>query len=525
VSWRTKNTNSARSRHVKQGIVSLEGRQSVLPRGTTRLREAFVKYKFGFAAFLIPLCIRAMPEIIVGPYPVGWDTIAFYVPNTLDWAAGRLGWTALLGTAPLLYMISVPAYLLTRVNPVWIFKIMGPVLYGSMILALYRFLRLGIRWTDRMSLGCGLMTALYFVTLRISWDLYRNMLGLTFILLALSLLQNRTGPRKAMISTILLLLAVASDQLTGVLALVIVGTRLLWGVRNMDLKETAHLIRIGILPATFFGAIVYAGQSLGQQLVAAQPSPPGIEGVTSTLGFLVYAFLPILPLALLGIRKTRNSAMMVWMGFCTLGVLVGLMPLYGVNVSSYRWALLLDLPVCICATLGLFRLFEIANSEKGQTARILARALPGVPLLFLLGAGLYIALPAQDAMPYYAAFPGFVPTSMIQDSVPLSDMSSLREVLGWVATQIGTGDVLITHQAIYGWARAYLPPDDQIINYGYSSPLEGVAMARLGGYSGAIMIWWVNGSGWHGQPTVPEGFALKEQKGELAAYFFVGTNY
>src|SRR5260370_30352180 len=101
-----------------------------------KILEAFVKYKFWVAAFLVPLGIRAIPEILVGPYPVGWDTIAFYVPNTLDWAAGKIGWVALLGTAPLLYMISVPAYLLTRVNPVWIFKIMGPILYGSLILAL-----------------------------------------------------------------------------------------------------------------------------------------------------------------------------------------------------------------------------------------------------------------------------------------------------------------------------------------------------------------------------------------------------
>ncbi len=77
----------------------------------------------------------------MGPYPVGFDTIAFYVPNTLDWAAGKAGFLEMLGTAPLMYMISVPAYLLLRVNPVWIFKAMGPILYGGMILALLMFLR------------------------------------------------------------------------------------------------------------------------------------------------------------------------------------------------------------------------------------------------------------------------------------------------------------------------------------------------------------------------------------------------
>ncbi len=57
------------------------------------------------AAFLIPLGIRAIPEIIVGPYPVGFDTIAFYVPNTLDWAVGKATPLPILGTAPLLYIL------------------------------------------------------------------------------------------------------------------------------------------------------------------------------------------------------------------------------------------------------------------------------------------------------------------------------------------------------------------------------------------------------------------------------------
>ena len=127
--------------------------------------------RFALAAFLVPVFIRSIPEILVGPYPIGWDTIAFYVPNTLDWATGKTGFTEILGTAPLMYMISVPVYWVSRVNPVWIFKIMGPILYGGMIWALYRFLRTNLGWHEGGALGGALFSSLYFVTLRISWDL------------------------------------------------------------------------------------------------------------------------------------------------------------------------------------------------------------------------------------------------------------------------------------------------------------------------------------------------------------------
>jgi hypothetical protein len=48
------------------------------------LGKAVRSHRFALAAFLIPLFIRSIPEILVGPYPIGWDSIAFYVPNTLD---------------------------------------------------------------------------------------------------------------------------------------------------------------------------------------------------------------------------------------------------------------------------------------------------------------------------------------------------------------------------------------------------------------------------------------------------------
>ena len=53
---------------------------------------SLLAHRYALAAFLIPLGIRAAPEIIVGPYPVGFDTIAFYVADTLN-SPGRNKYT------------------------------------------------------------------------------------------------------------------------------------------------------------------------------------------------------------------------------------------------------------------------------------------------------------------------------------------------------------------------------------------------------------------------------------------------
>ncbi len=487
-----------------------------------KLQNVIQGHRFALVALLIPVGIRAVPEILVGPYPVGWDTIAFYVPNTLDWAAGKVGWMAMLGTAPLMYMISVPVYLLLSVNPVWIFKIMGPLLYGSMIWALFRFLRLGLRWPEKQALAGALMTSLYFVTLRISWDLYRNMLGLTFILLSLPLLEDWKGPRKQVLLSALIVLAVASDQLTGVIALSLIGVRALTGLLRKQWDEFMHLVRVGMPGVAFFLLIVYAGIVVsGGSLVQEQAPVPSLDSLASSVGFLGYVYLPIIPLVVLGLRRVVSPELRNWSALFLGAALTALIPFFGPIVMSYRWSLLVDIPLCVYASAGLAGVAGSGRPTMNWLGLLRGKIMPTFSLILVVSATLYIVLPAQQAMLYYTSFPALLPTSMVQDTVPLSDMGSLREMLSWVGTNMGPGTVLITHQAIYGWARAYLPSADHIVNYGYSDPLEGVKRAGSSGYSSVLMIWWVNGSGWHGLPNVPSGFVPVVRDGSIAVYTYL----
>ena len=475
------------------------------------------------AAFLIPLAIRAIPEILVGPYPVGWDTIAFYVPNTLDWAAGKAGFAEILGTAPLMYMISVPVYFLSRVNPVWIFKIMGPVLYGSMILALFRFLRIGLKWPDKQALGAALLTSLYFVTLRISWDMYRNMLGLTFIIFSLPWIGgDLKGPGKQALLSALVVLAVAADQLTGVIALVLLGTKALISLTKQQRGEFTEMVRVALPGTALFLATVYTGLIMtGVGLVSEQTPVPTLSSVGLNLGFLVYAYLALIPLILIGLRRVPNVELRIWSIFCIGIVLTTLLPLFGPVVQSYRWALLLDIPLCIFAAAGLYMIGESIHLRIGWSTNLYRLILSTFSAALIVSALLYIALPAQQAAVFYTAYPEQLPTSMVQDTIPMSDLGNLRTLLDSAALRIGPTTVLITHQAIYGWARAYLPSlNDRIINYQYNSPLTGVEMARSNGYSSILMIWWTNGNGWHNQPYVPNGFQTLQANGDLALYTF-----
>jgi hypothetical protein len=485
----------------------------------SRALEWLRRSRFGLAALLIPIAIRAVPEIIVGPYPVGWDTIAFYVPNTLDWAGGKVSSLQMLGTAPLMYIISVPLYSISHINPVWLFKAMGPVLYGSMIFALFRYLRLGLGWSPPQALGGGLFTSLYFVTLRISWDLYRNMLGLTFILFALVFLPDVRGRRSGCLLGLSIFLAVAADQLTAVVALFLVGSRALAELRKGNKTQFIDLILSATPAIVLLFSIVYTDLNvLGVGLLQPQSPLPDSDVLINSVGFLGFAYLPLIPLIALGFRRVRNLEITSWGFFCVAAALMALLPFVGLNVVSYRWTLLASIPLCVLGAAGLVRV-ESVRLRIGSLRWLQKLILPLFSITIVLSATLYICLPAQQALSYYTAFPGLLPTSMLQDTVPLSDMGHLKTLLNWVEANTGPQTALITHQAIYGWARAYTP-SEPTVNYQYSGPLEGVQMARRLGYSSILMIWWVNGMGWHGQPTVPAGFVPVASAGNLVVYAY-----
>src|SRR3989442_10742373 len=139
-----------------------------------RFVQLMGQHKLAFAAFLVPLSIRSIPEILSGPYPVGWDIIAYYVPNTIDMVSGRMNVWEIITSPPVMYAITVPAYVLTRTNLVLTFKVLGPILYGFLGWSIFWFCQRRLHWSGSKALYAVLFISAYFVTLRISWDAYQT---------------------------------------------------------------------------------------------------------------------------------------------------------------------------------------------------------------------------------------------------------------------------------------------------------------------------------------------------------------
>jgi hypothetical protein len=137
----------------------------------------------------------------------------------------------------------------------------------------------------------------------------------------------------------------------------------------------------------------------------------------------------------------------------------------------------------------------------------------------------FVILPNNLAFPYYALFPLYAPTSMLQNTVPLSDCQDTVNALQWVRNNMHSDSRLLVHDAFYGWASLTLD-GDQLIPYGYSDP-ETVAQELIenGSTCQLYLIWWINGSGWHGQPSVSSAFGEVYESGRLAVYTYNSLVY
>ncbi len=472
--------------------------------------SAVRKHKFALAAFLLPFTVRAIPEVIAGPYPIGWDIIAFYVPNTLDMAAGRMSIWGILGSGPLMYSFIVPIYVLSRINPILLFKVTGPVLFGVMCWSVFRLCEKKLGLSVKSAFLSVLFLALYFVSLRVAWDAYQAELGLTFFVLGLTLArESGSGARSTIARSAFFVLAILANQLVAVL---VVGTVI---VEMLQAKGRGGfgLTLSRLAPVALFGLVGYA---------TLQPSTgPGISVLGGSFApvniayntvFLVYAFGPLLPLAAVGLSLVTRSLFSSWIAVSGIGIVISTLPGQVFQDIGYRWVLLLSVPVLIAAAQGYQKLSARAGGLNGRQWLKAVRL--AVPLVLVLTAGMYSTVQTAS-VPYFTWFVSYLPTSLLQSSVPLSDSADVVQAMHWLEASMPSNSAVITHEAFYGWARAYLSPDKTIINSLLNSPSSELSL--VASYGHVFTIWWVPGSGWF-SPTFPTGASISATFGDIAVY-------
>ena len=133
----------------------------------------------------------------------------------------------------------------------------------------------------------------------------------------------------------------------------------------------------------------------------------------------------------------------------------------------------------------------------------------------------FMVLPNNAVLFYYDAFPTYVPKSMLQNTVPLSDCQDTVNALQWLRDNMPNNSRLLVHDVFYGWASLTLN-SSQLISYGFGNPeIVAQELEENDSVFSLYLIWWVNGVGWYGQPSIASTFRQVYQSGRIAVFTFV----
>lgn len=313
-------------------------------------------------------------------------------------------------------------------------------------------------------------------------------------------------------------LIVLSHQLVSILMFVVVSVVILQKWLRHEFVTVRNLILSVVPSLAVFGLVVYSNfvsssflsvESGGWFSLFGFGSYP--EMLLVSLGFMVFCCLPLLPLVFVGLKGFRILELGAWVVWCLIAALLVMVGPSAMFLGGYRWALLLVFPLAFFAVEGFCKLGR----------RALKWCFAG--LLIFLSFG-FVLLPAEAALPCFGVFRNYVPSSMLQNSVPLGDCEDVVKALGWVDGQLGSGGILLVHDGFHGWALLYLNHGDRVVCYGYDDPevaarglSNGVAVEHV------FVIWWVSGEGWHGVRSLPSCFAEVFQSGRIAVYEFVAA--
>ena len=343
------------------------------------------------ACLTIGFLVRLVPELLAYSTPIGFDTI--YYASVMKNGIILPNWGAFFTSTWLLNALIVPLYGVLQVDPFLLLKLVAPLLYGLNVAGIYWFARKNLGWSKPMGIAAGIFFALQLASLRISWDLLRNTLGLGILLFALSYIKEVKSKRGFVLFGSLSLLSVFAHEYAGVtLLFVIIGLAvwrlikgrsdlsqrlLLSGLPALSIFFTGIYLRMAPLNFASITNIINTGD-----LVSANPNCffflvnylqvktsvdfyGSYSSLAVSVGLLfVVLFAPYLYLVTKGFFQ--NRVLTLWTALLLIGSFSCLVMPFSALSNWNRWMFMLGYPFTFYAIYGLSRLLNKARKENHE---------------------------------------------------------------------------------------------------------------------------------------------------------------
>jgi hypothetical protein len=400
--------------------------------------------------FILCIALRAAPELIAYPYPIGYDVINYYIPTVTNFEDK---WDIVSKQFPLyvtfLYIVSIttglPAY---SVIVTVIIAMTG--IFGVSIFYLGRtLLKLGISH----SVFIAIFAILQLAVLRTTWDFHRDIFALTTMIFVFSLLsRNNAGWKPLALILGLTTLTVAADRMVGALFSVSVAVYAIV-TRRRDIALT------GILAIAMFYALAVSTQST-----------PDIKTITSTeipqnnkelkefynpidllLFFIVVNGL-LLAAAAIGFLNMKNTLLKIPLLVCLMGSFSWLAFPENRYLLADRWIILAGIFLSVFAGYGILHL--IRNLRRRFT---IAGCILGA--FAVLGVS-FAVIPHQSATALYGIIglhsEHLPPLTMQFNSIDVEDNDELLSAIAWINKNTEQDALIVGQNHWRGFMELYL---------------------------------------------------------------------
>jgi len=492
--------------------------------------------------------IRLVPEILAFPNPIGFDTIYYGVRMQDGLVLAH--WSRFFTSSWLLYSFIVPLYGVLQTDPFLILKVVAPLLFGLNVAGVYWFSRKNLGWSIHMGILAGLFFSLQLASLRISWDLLRNTLGMGILLFALSYFKEVDSKKGFILFSVFSLFSVFAHEYAAVTLVFVVLAVLVWPLLKKRVEQYSPRLAFGIVPALavlLFGVFLRIFRfSIGgvSNIVGAGDTASGSVGglfflvdylkvqnsvdsysnyasLALNVGLLfTVLFVPYLLLVLKGFF--RNSVLDSWTVLLLVGSFGCVVVPFAALQFWHRWMFMLVYPFTFYAIFGLNKLYSRVRDSKIGFSWITNRHASAMILLtFVLGIG-YLSTPLlMNYVGTNVSVPSVTGTYLYFSTVPTvpyEDVEGVVDALDWLDSNMGETSSVVLQHAFVDWGQLYLDKSQEIVRFNSDVDLA-VNTALEEGFESVFFVWWNQPIGWYGV-LVPEYFVDVQDFGRISVYLY-----
>jgi len=401
--------------------------------------------------FILCIALRAAPELVAYPYPIGYDVINYYIPTITNFEDK---WDTVSKQFPLyvtfLYLVSITTGLPAYSVVVAVIIVMTGIFGISLFYLGRNLLKLGISH----SVFIAIFAIVQLAVLRTTWDFHRDIFALTTMMFVFSLLGKKNAGWKSLVIILALAtLTVAADRMVGALFSVSL-------VVYTIVTRRRELALTGIFAIGMFCALTVTTQST-----------PDIKTITSTeipqnnnelkefynpadlLIFFVVINGLLVAAAAIGFLNMKNSLLLkIPLLICLMGSFSWLVFPENRHLLADRWIILAGIFLSVFAGYGILHL--VRNLKKRFTVAG-----------FILGAFAVLGV-SYAVIPYHSASAlyGIVglqsenlpPLSMQFNSIDVEDNDDLLSAIAWMNKNTEQDALIVGESHWRGFMELYL---------------------------------------------------------------------